>query len=239
MKWGNGNIGCKPARNRQFSFSRSWGIWFAWRQTPNKITSGREPFVHCHFLDNYGRWGQFFPSLRQNTSVSVACVSQSCPESMAWLHQWHQSCCIHLLRNRVQHSHCPFWAWKEASWRIRLWQQARPGDLVSLQTTSASAVGGDAVWGRVSCSEELSDLLFYFPTSVILYSYHFLKFIFHSRCCFVCFFFLMCCFHWRTSGEGSQMEKHSYLFSQFLNFCMGVCIPFNLCKLFKNERKEK
>lgn len=62
MQWGNGNIGCKPARISWFSFPRSWGSWFAWRQTPNKITSGREPFVHCHFLDNYGRWGQFFPA---------------------------------------------------------------------------------------------------------------------------------------------------------------------------------
>lgn len=67
----------------------------------------------------------------------------------------------------------------------------------------------------VSCSEELSALVFHFPTFVVLYSHHFLKFIFHSRPFFPGVLFS------RTSGKGMEMEK---AVTCFLSFSIFACV---------------
>lgn len=107
-----------------------------------------------------------------------------------------------------RHSHCLFWAWKEASWKINPWQQVRPGELVQQWEEMQSGVGYPALRNCLLFSFTFP-LLSSFPPTTFYFS-------------FKASFFLVCS-HWRTSGKGSQMEKKDLsVFSvpQFLHVCM-------------------
>lgn len=160
--------------------------------------------------------------------LSGAYVSQRCPESMAWLHQCHWRCCIHLLRTRVQPFPRPVMDLERGFLESKPLAAGKPRRAGEPANNLCFCSGRTWSLGGISCSEELSALLFHFPTSVILYSHHFLKFIFHSRPFFSGVLFLFKNIWKRSSNGRKELSVFSVL--QFLHVCI---YSFNLCKFCK------
>lgn len=118
------------------------------------------------------------------------------------------------------HSHCLLWTWKEASWKVNPWQQARPGELVSLQITSASAVGGHEVWVGYPA---LKNCLLFSSTFPLLSS--FTPTTFWNLFFIQGLFFLVYCSYLRTSGKGHQMEKRVICFFSSSVFACVYVFP--------------
>lgn len=146
----------------------------------------------------------------------------------------HQSCCIHLLRTRVQALPMPVLGLERgflenkplAAGKAR--RAGEPANSLCFCSGRRCDLGWDVLlWGTV-CS---SLLLSHFCHSLLppLFYLFFIQGL----------FFLMCCSHSRTSGKGSQMEKTIICFLSFSIFACVHVFPLTSANSVKMGGREK